>query len=41
LNAPGNQNTEMINKQAKLAICGLKGIFSYFVAKNIKLLQNY
>jgi len=31
----------MINKQAKLAICGLKGIFGYFVAKNSKLLRNY
>jgi hypothetical protein len=31
----------MINKQAKLAICGLKRIFGYFVAKNSKLLQNY
>ena len=34
-------NTEMINKQAKLAICGLKRIFGYFVAKNSKLLRNY
>jgi len=31
----------MINKQAKLAICGLKRIFGYFVAKNSKLLRNY
>lgn len=28
-------------RQAKLAICGLKRIFGYFVAKNSKLLRNY